>query len=103
MSVKDELNDPWSYVVGGLAGGFAFAVGIFPPAAAAIGLAVLGSKVVAGAFTKSGQARAQRRKERRLPVITRSQEASWLDRAERAEASFRDIADSDRPTRCASS
>jgi hypothetical protein len=94
MSVKDEVNDPWSYVLGGLAGGLAFAVGAIPPLAVAVGAAVLGSKVLAGAFTKSGQARAQRRRERRLPVITRSQEASWLDRAQQAEASFRDIANS---------
>jgi hypothetical protein len=92
MSVKDELNDPWSYVVGGLAGGMAFAVGIFPPAAVGIGAAVLATKVLAGVFSRPGRTRAARRKERRLPVITRTQEAAWLARAESAEESFHEVA-----------
>lgn len=92
MSLSDEVRDPWSYVIGGLAGGMAFAVGIFPPAAAAIGAAVLGAKVLTGAFSKPGRARAGRRKERRLPVITRTPEAAWLNRAEQAVYQFHDIA-----------
>lgn len=96
MSVKDELNDPWSYVVAGLAGGMAFAVGAFPPVAAGVGVVVLASKVLAGAFTRSGQRRQNRRKERRLPVITRTPEAAWLARAEAAGESFGDVARSAR-------
>lgn len=96
MSLSDEIRDPWSYVVGGLAGGMAFAVGIFPPAAAAIGAAVLGAKVLTGAFSKPGRGRAKRRKERRLPVITRTPEAAWLHRAEMAVDQFHDIAASSR-------
>lgn len=94
MSISDEVRDPWSYVVGGLAGGMAFAVGIFPPAAAAIGAAVLGVKVFTGAFTNRGQRRAARRREKRLPVITRTPEAAWLNRAEEAVDQFHDIAQS---------
>ncbi|HEV2891079.1 MAG TPA: hypothetical protein VGX28_11960 [Frankiaceae bacterium] len=92
MSLSDEVRDPWSYVVGGLAGGMAFAVGIFPPAAVAIGAAVLGVKVVSGALTNRGQRRAARRREKRLPVITRTPEAAWLNRAEEAVDQFHDIA-----------
>jgi hypothetical protein len=92
MSVADEIKDPWSYVVGGLAGGMAFAVGIFPPAAIGIGAAVLGVKVLAGVFTSGGQQRARKRRERRLPVITRTPEAAWLNRAEEAADAFHDVA-----------
>jgi len=92
MSVSDEVRDPWSYVIGGLAGGMAFAVGIFPPAAIGIGAAVLGAKVVSGAFTKAGRQRAAKRRDRRLPVITRTPEAAWLHRAEQAVDQFHDIA-----------
>lgn len=92
MSVADELKDPWSYVVGGLAGGMAFAVGIFPPAAIGIGAAVLGAKVLTGLFTGGGERRARRRRERRLPVITRTPEAAWLNRAEEAVDTFHDVA-----------
>lgn len=96
MSLAEEFKDPWSYVVGGLAGGMAFAVGIFPPAAIGIGAAVLGAKVLTGAFTGRGQRRTRRRRERRLPVITRTPEAAWLNRAEEAAESFYDIAQSAR-------
>ena len=99
MAVTDEIRDPWSYVVGGLAGGFAFAVGIFPPTAIAIGAAVFGAKVLTGVFTRSGQRRQRARRtpqERRLPVLTRTQEAAWLGRAEQALDSFEDIAHSAR-------
>lgn len=92
MSVSDEFKDPWSYVVGGLAGGMAFAVGIFPPAAIGIGAAVLGAKVLTGIFTGGGQKRARKRRERRLPVITRTPEAAWLNRAEEAAETFHDVA-----------
>lgn len=92
MSLRDEFRDPWSYVVGGLAGGMAFAVGIFPPAALAIGAAVLGAKVVTGAFTEPGRQRASKRRDRRLPVITRTPEAAWLNRAEQAVDQFHEIA-----------
>lgn len=92
MSLSDEIRDPWSYVVGGLAGGMAFAVGIFPPAAAAIGAAVLGAKVLTGALSKRDGRRAKRRNDRRLPVITRTPEAAWLHRAELAVDQFHDIA-----------
>jgi hypothetical protein len=96
MSLGDEVRDPWSYVLGGLAGGMTWAVltgvAVAAPAAVAVGAAVFGAKVLAGAFTRSGRARQRTRAERRLPVASRSTEADWLERAERAQAAFDDIA-----------
>jgi hypothetical protein len=97
MSLGDEVRDPWSYVLGGLAGGMTWAVlgagiTVAAPAAVAVGAAVFGAKVLAGAFTRGGQARQRTRAERRLPVASRSTEAAWLERAERAQAAFDDIA-----------
>jgi hypothetical protein len=91
MAVRDEVRDPWSYVVGGLAGGFAFAVGIVPPVAVGIGAAVLGAKVLAGAFARGGR-RPEEWRDRRLPVLTKTPEAAWLGRAREAQRSFGDIA-----------
>jgi hypothetical protein len=102
MSLGDEVRDPWSYVLGGLAGGFAWAVigttaalaGPAVVAGVAVGAAVFGVKVVTGAFTDRGQARRQRRRERRLPVLSRTDEAAWLARAGQAQRVFADIAGS---------
>ena len=96
MSVSDEVRDPWSYVVGGLAGGFAFAVGIVAPVAVGVGAAVFGVKVLTGIFTRAGQRRARRPSDRRLPVMTRTPEAAWLNRAQRAQVTFEDVAGSAR-------
>jgi hypothetical protein len=94
MAVQDEVRDPWTYVVGALAGGAALATGLFiPPVAIGIGVAVAASKVLTGAFFKSDKRRAMA-KDRRLPVITRTPEAAWLARAGQAQAVFDDIADS---------
>jgi hypothetical protein len=96
VSLGDEVRDPWSYVLGGLAGGMTWAVltgvAVAAPAALAVGAAVFGAKVVAGAFTDRGQARQRRRRERRLPVLSRTDEAAWLARAEQAQRAFADIA-----------
>jgi hypothetical protein len=93
MAAGDEVRDPWTYVAGGLAGGLAWALGIFPPAAIAIGAAVLGVKIAVGAAN-----RAPRRDphDRRLPVLTRTPEAAWLARAGKAQRTFGDIARSAR-------
>lgn len=101
MSVADEVRDPWTYVVSGLAGGLAWAMvtGPFAPVAGPlVAGAVFATKVLTGAFTRRGQRRRQRRtpQERRLPVLTRTQEAAWLGRAEQALHAFEDIAASAR-------
>ena len=94
MAVQDEVRDPWTYVVGALAGGAALATGVFlPPVALGIGLAVAATKVLTGAFFKSEKRRAMV-KDRRLPVLTRTPEAAWLARAGKAQQVFDDIADS---------
>lgn len=96
MSVADEVRDPWTYVVSGLAGGFAFAVSVAPPLIPVIAGAVFATKVLTGAFSRRGRKRAERRRERRLPVLTRTPEAAWLNRAQQAQHTFEDIARSAR-------
>ena len=97
MGVRDEARDPWTYVVAGLAGGFAWALtgplGVV--GGVAVGAAVLGSKILSGAFFRS-EKRRRMVKDRRLPVATRTPEAAWLNRAERAQVVFDQIADSAR-------
>jgi hypothetical protein len=97
MSVSDEARDPWSYVVGGLAGGLMWAAlaGVAGVAAGPIGLAVgasvFGAKLLSGAFVRE---KAREYQERRLPVASHSPEEGWLRRARRAQATFREIAGS---------
>lgn len=93
MAVRDEVRDPWTYVVSGLAGGLTWAVAgaAGGPLGIAVGAAVFATKVLTGAFTRRGRRRSERR-ERRLPVLTRTPEAGWLDRAQRAQETFDEIA-----------
>ncbi|HVF04809.1 MAG TPA: hypothetical protein VNA20_08220 [Frankiaceae bacterium] len=98
MSLSDEVRDPWSYVVAGLAAGFAWALGDVVTGLW-VGSAVYGTKVAMGALysrAAGGRSKSKRNQERRLPVLTRTQEAAWLARAERAQDSFNDIARSAR-------
>ena len=102
MSVSDEVRDPWSYIVGGLAGGFAFAVAagpLAPVVGLGVGAAVFATKVLSGVFAKGdarGRKRRRDRTDRRLPVLTRTPEAAWLARASQALNVFDDIARSAR-------
>jgi hypothetical protein len=84
MSVRDELRDPWALVLGGLAGGLGWAAGIPVLAAAGIGAAVLGVKVLAGtAMNRSAHGGDG-------PSIPRgSPEDTWIRRGERAVAQIR--------------
>ena len=95
MSLRDEVRDPWSYLLAGLAGGLAFAVApaaaLAAPVALGVGAAVFGAKVVAGAFATPHD-KPKKRRDRRLPVVARTDEAAWLYRAERAQETFEDIA-----------
>ena len=91
MALKDEARDPWTYILGALVGGAAWAVGVPVLAAAGVGAAVLGVKAAIGSALGGG--RSTRPGERPdLPVAPRSPERHWLDRAERSVASFRDLA-----------
>ena len=91
MSLRDEARDPWTYVLAGLAGGAAWAVGL--PGVAIVGVAgavALVRGVVASALGNPDEERS--RPGARLPVAPSSPEQSWLDRGQRAVASFRDLA-----------
>lgn len=101
MTVQDEVRDPWSYVLSGLAGGFGWAVigtATAGPAGAVAGLgvgaAVFAAKVLAGAFFRPHGPKRRKYKDRRLPVLTRTPEAAWLARAEAAQRTFDQIAHS---------
>jgi L,D-peptidoglycan transpeptidase YkuD (ErfK/YbiS/YcfS/YnhG family) len=93
MGLRDEIRDPWSLVLAGVAGGLGWAIGLPVAAAAGIGAAVYGVKVLAGSMvdrqppTPSGE----------LPVRSRSTEAWWLERAQRAAKSFRGLSASAQP------
>jgi hypothetical protein len=98
MTVRDEIRDPWSYVLSAFAGGLTWALlggaALGGPVGLGVGAAVLGAKVVAGAFVRP--AGPKRAAERRLPVAEHTDEAEWLRRAERAAAAFGDVARSAR-------
>ncbi len=92
MALRDEARDPWTYILGALAGGTAWAVGVPVLAAAGVGAAVLGVKAAIAAVLGTGERRPARTPP--LPVAERSPERHWLDRAQEAVASFRDLAGS---------
>jgi hypothetical protein len=85
MAIRDEARDPWTYLLGGLAGGVAWAVGLPVVAAVGVGAAVLGVKAVVGSAL--GGAREDAGPEL-LPVTGRSPEEQWLRRGEHAVDSF---------------
>ncbi len=91
MTLRDEARDPWTYVLGGIAGGAAWAVGL--PALAVVGVAgavALVRGVVASALGGSTPRRPDHAA--RLPVAPSSPEQGWLDRGQRAVGAFRDLA-----------
>ena len=90
MALRDEARDPWTYILGAVAGGAAWAVGVPLLAAAGVGAAVLGVKAAIGSALGGRDGDAPARPD--LPVADRSPERAWLDRAQRAVASFRDLA-----------
>ena len=90
MALSDETRDPWTYILGALAGGAAWAVGVPVLAAAGVGAAVFGVKAAIGSVLGTG--RRGRQGASPLPVADRSPEQRWLRRAQEAVASFRDLA-----------
>jgi hypothetical protein len=98
MSVGDEVRDPWTYVMGGIAGGLAWAAlagaaVAAAPAASGVGAAVAVTKILAGALTRPAGPKPRRVKpQRNLPILTRTHEAAWLARAENAQRAFDELA-----------
>jgi hypothetical protein len=96
MRIDRELRDPWAIIVGGLAGGLGWAIGIPALAAAAIGAAVWGTKAVTAAFTdRGGSGGLEAVTPGRPPMVSiksGSPEAAWVRRAEQATGSFRKLA-----------
>lgn len=91
MALSDEARDPWTYLLGGLAAGVAWAVSVPIAAAIGVGAAVAGVKAVVG-----GALGGRRASDRRapLPVTGKTPEDGWLKRGERAVASFDALASS---------
>ena len=89
MALSDEARDPWTYLLGGLAAGVAWAVSVPIVAAIGVGAAVAGVKAVVGGTLGR---RASRRDP--LPVTGKTEEEGWLKRGERAVASFDALASS---------
>src|SRR5687768_14164608 len=83
MGLGRELRDPWGIILGGLAGGLGWAIGIPALAAAGIGAAVYGARVVAGAVVTRGQG---------VPGVPQirsgSPQARWVRRAQQAVRSL---------------
>ena len=94
MALKDETRDPWTYIIGALVGGAAWAVGVPLLAAAGVGAAVFGVKAAVGAALGGGDRPAASGQAPPLPVTDLSPEERWLGRAERAVASFGSLAGS---------
>jgi hypothetical protein len=89
--IGEELRDPWGALVGGVAGGLAWAVGAAIPVAGAVALAVYGVKVALGAAGGGG--------EPELPGVRRPHPDSaaglWL---RRGESAVRDLGEMARET-----
>ena len=79
MALRREIREPWALALGGLAAGFGWAIGIPVAAAAGIGAAVYGVRVVTGTVMNG------RRDSGPLPDVRRgSPEAVWVRRAQAA-------------------
>jgi hypothetical protein len=90
MSLQDEVRDPWTYVLGGLAAGLGWAASIPVGAALAVGAAVAAVKVLAGTAVSRSHAGADE-----PPLARGSAEATWVRRGERAVAQIRSDAASE--------
>jgi hypothetical protein len=88
MSFRDQVRDPWTYLLGGLAGGVAWAVGLPALAIVAVGAAVGAVKAVSGVALGEGRAPLPPVPPLPLPTTDDTPEGGWLDRAERAVATF---------------
>jgi hypothetical protein len=97
MRLRDEASDPWGLIIGAAAGGLAWATGIPVIAAAGIGAAVYGVKVISGLFDRrrgGGKLQVTGAGGRPLAVNRSSPESWWLERGRQAVRSFDDLAGS---------
>ncbi|HYV02148.1 MAG TPA: hypothetical protein VEM93_07415 [Actinomycetota bacterium] len=84
MGLGRELRDPWALVLAGIAGGLGWAVGVPALAAAGIGAAVFGARVVTGTVVNRGSGAPG------VPSIRQgSPQAAWVQRAQEAVRSLR--------------
>lgn len=90
MALSDDVRDPWGLLVSAVSGGLAWAVGLDPAAALGIAGAVFAVKVASGSLFNRGDSPVGVL----LPVRHGSPEEAWLQRAERASRSLRDVAGS---------
>jgi len=79
MRLGRELREPWAIVLGGLAAGLGWAIGIPAIAAAGVGAAVYGVRVVAGVVVDRFQG-----VEGMPEIRPGTRQAEWLQRAQRA-------------------
>ncbi len=99
MAARDELKDPWGWLVAGVSGGLGWAVlastALGPlaiPVGIGIGAAVLGTKVALGARSAAPVERSDHRGQ--LPKPPRgSPQAALLGRAEEAQRRIKALAD----------
>lgn len=94
MGLRDEVRDPWAGVVAGVAGGLSWAVSSDLTAGVAVGAAVYAVKALTGLVVgRRGGAATGR--EQQFPRPRRGSPAAyWLDRAEAAVRSLRELAGS---------
>lgn len=97
MSARDQLRDPWGWLVAGIAGGVGWAA-LAPlgpaaiPVGLAIGAAVLGTKVAVGSV--SGSSRSERPRRSQLPQPPRdSPQAYLLTRAGQAQQRIKELSE----------
>ncbi len=101
MGIRDELADPWGWMIGAISGGLGWAVlsaslaGLAAPLAGlGIGAAVLGAKTIIGVTTSRRTGRSEPTERDRLPEPPRgSHQYELLVRARRAVANTRDLAE----------
>lgn len=91
MRLGEEARDPWGIVIGALAGGLGWAVGLAPPLAAAVGGAVYAVKVGSGWLVNREPATDA------LPIRRSSVEDALVRRADAAVRSFTQLTSSIRP------
>ena len=87
MALREELRDPWTYVLGGIAAGVAWAVGLPAVAFVGVGAGVAAVKAVSNLALGTGKLPPPPAP-LMLEETSGTPEAGWLTRAESAAAAF---------------